>query len=117
MTRALRTRNLALLAVAAVFTVAFAIVVMPPLASRRNFDVIGALGDGFVNPFSAGYALDIFSTYTALAIWIIYEALAHKVRGGWIALVLGAVPGVAAGLVFYLIVRDRQLVTAPRPAD
>ncbi len=111
MERAARLRTLALIAVGAVFTIAFVVVVIPPMIERHGFDVIGALGDGFVNPFAAGYALDIFSSYAVLAIWVVYEAVALGVRRGWIALLLGFVPGVAVGLIAYLLIRERQVRT------
>lgn len=113
MDSAARTRNIALIAVAAIFTAAFVVVVIPPLADRRDFDVIGALGDGFVNPFAAGYALDIFFSYTVLLIWVVYEAVALRVRRGWIALILGFVPGVAVGLAAYLLIRASQVRETP----
>lgn len=108
----LRLRNAALIALSLVFLVAFAIIVVPPLAERHDFNVIAALGDGFVNPFSAGYSLDIFFTYGVLAVWVVHEAVTLQVRRGWIALLLGGL-GVVIGIAAYLIIRDRQLRTEP----
>ncbi|EPG67024.1 DUF2834 domain-containing protein [Leptospira wolffii] len=95
-----------LLSIATLFTISLAYLVTPPLS--ENFDLVGAFGGGFVNPFSSGYALDVIFTWCALAIWVLYEAKVKGIKNGWIALVLGVVPGVAAGLVFYIILREKQ---------
>ncbi|RJF87741.1 DUF2834 domain-containing protein [Oleomonas cavernae] len=89
------------------FAAAFAIVVVPPLI--ENPDIVGAAAQGFVNPYSSGYSLDVLTCWAVLAVWVIHEATARGVRHGWIALVLGVVPGVATGFAFYLLVRARQL--------
>ena len=108
----LRTRNALLAAVAVAFSIAFLAICIPPLFGRYSGDVISAAGDGFVNPMSSGYSLDTISCWAVLAIWAAYERSARGVRRGWIALLLGIVPGVAVGLASYLILRERQL----RPA-
>lgn len=89
------------------FLVVFCVVVVPPLL--RDFDVIGAFAAGFVNPYSSGYALDVIFCWCVLAVWVAYEAKVHGVRHGWVALVLGVVPGVATGFAVYLLLRRRQL--------
>lgn len=111
----LRTRNALLLAIAAAFTAAFLSICIPPLITDYGGNVIEAFGDGFVNPMSTGYSLDIFASWFVLAVWVVYERTARGVRGGWIALLLGVVPGVAVALVAYLIIRERQL-NAPAAA-
>jgi Terpene cyclase DEP1 len=80
--------------------------VLPPLVADP--DVIGALLAGFVNPYAAGYALDAITCWLILAVWVVHEARARGIRHGWIALLLGLVPGVATGLACYLIVRSMQ---------
>lgn len=85
------------------FTIAFAAVVVPPLL--QDGDVVGAFAAGFVNPYASGYALDIFFCWFVLAVWVVYEARVRKIRHGWLALVLGVVPGVATGFAFYLLLR------------
>lgn len=95
-----------LLVLAVAFTAAFVVVCIPPFL--QNPDVIGAFGAGFVNPYSSGYALDIFFTWAVLAAWVAYEAKTLGIRHGWVALVLGTVPGVAAGFAFYLLLRLKQ---------
>lgn len=89
------------------FTIAFCAICVPPL--MRDFDPVGAALDGFVNPFAAGYATDILFTYAVLAVWIFYDATVNGIRKGWIALPIGLVPGVAAGLAVYLLMRTKQL--------
>ncbi|MDD3446684.1 MAG: DUF2834 domain-containing protein, partial [Zavarzinia sp.] len=65
-------------------------------------------GQGFVNPFSTGYSLDVLTCWAVLAVWIIRDARVAGIRHGWIALVLGIVPGVAVGFAFYLWLRSRD---------
>lgn len=91
---------------AAAFSVAFAVVCLPPF--MHNPDILGAFGAGFVNPYASGYAMDTFFTWAVLAVWVVYEAKTHGIRHGWVALVAGVVPGVAAGLALYLLIRLRQ---------
>lgn len=91
---------------AGAFTVVFAALCIPPL--MENPDILGAFASGFVNPYAAGYSLDVFFTYGVLAAWVLYEAKARGIRHGWIALALGIVPGVAAGLAVYLLLRLKQ---------
>jgi hypothetical protein len=89
------------------FFVLFCIVVMPPLLAQR--DLAAALLGGFVNPYAAGYSLDTIFCWLVLACWVVYEARSLGIRRGWIALLLGLVPGVAAGFAVYLLLRSRQL--------
>lgn len=95
-----------LILIAAVFTVAFALVVVPPLA--QSGDVLGALAAGFVNPYAAGYAMDTICCWCVLALWVVHEARAKGVRHGWIAVLLGLAPGVATGFAVYLLLRMAQ---------
>lgn len=89
------------------FAVAFGILVIPPLLDSG--DVLGAFAGGFVNPYASGYALDAILTWCVLAVWVIYEAgPRRRVKHGWVALVLGVVPGVATGLAAYLLIRSRR---------
>jgi Terpene cyclase DEP1 len=88
------------------FAVAFVVVVVPPLVESR--DIVGAFAAGFVNPFSSGYALDAIICWLVLAVWVIYEAKAHGIKHGWVALLLGATPGVATGFAIYLLLRMNQ---------
>ena len=47
--------------------------------------------------------------WVILAIWVLFERQRYQVRGGWLALLLGVVPGVAVGFALYLLMRQRQL--------
>lgn len=95
-----------LLVLAVGFAVAFAVVCIPPFID--NPDIIGAFAGGFVNPYASGYAIDIFFTWAVLAVWVVYEAKAKGIRHGWVALLLGVVPGVATGFAVYLLIRLKQ---------
>lgn len=88
------------------FAAAFTAICVPPLL--RHPDVWGAAAAGFVNPFSSGYALDTIFSWCVLAVWVLYEAQTKGVRRGWVALLLGLVPGVATGWAAYLLLRLRQ---------
>ena len=92
------------------FAAAFCVVVVPPLI--QNPDIAGAFAAGFVNPYASGYALDTIFCWLVLAVWVFYEAKANHIRHGWIALVLGIVPGVATGLALYLLIRLKQAPAA-----
>ncbi|HEX4843901.1 MAG TPA: DUF2834 domain-containing protein [Limnobacter sp.] len=96
------------------FSVFFAWVVIPPLI--ENPDVWGAFAAGFVNPYSTGYSTDVIVCWFILAAWVWHEAKVHKVRHGWICLLLGVVPGVAVGFALYLLVRAKQLKTFAQQA-
>ncbi|RZL02848.1 MAG: DUF2834 domain-containing protein [Rubrivivax sp.] len=104
-----------LILIAALFTLAFVLVVVPPLAESR--DVLGAFAAGFVNPYAAGYALDTICCWCVLTAWVVHEARAHQVRHGWIAVLLGVVPGVATGFAVYLLLRLRQNVGQAASTD
>ncbi len=99
-----------LIAVIVIFTAAFMIMIVPPLL--ESGDLIGAFAAGFVNPYSSGYALDVILCWFVLALWVIKEARDDGVRHGWIALLLGVVPGVAVGFALYLLIRQQKLTPA-----
>ena len=88
------------------FALAFCWLVLPAL--WINPDIVGAFAAGFVNPFSSGYALDAIMCWLILAVWVVFEAETKAIKHGWIALLLGIVPGVATGFAAYLIMRIRQ---------
>ena len=88
------------------FAGAFAWLCIPPLI--ENPDIIGAFAAGFVNPYSSGYAIDAILCWCVLAVWVIYEATNKDIQHGWVAVLLGIVPGVATGFAIYLLIRLRQ---------
>ncbi len=96
-----------IIVVATVFTVVFCIVVVPPLVA--NPDIPGAFGAGFVNPYASGYSADVISCWVILALWVWFEAKSLSIKHGWVCLLLGVVPGVAAGFATYLLLRQNQL--------
>lgn len=93
-------------AIGGAFTLAFAVVVVPEFLRRPQ--VFDAFAAGFVNPFAAGYAMDTIACWFVLAVWVVYEAKGGGVRHGWVALVLGVMPGVAVGLAAYLLIRFKH---------
>jgi hypothetical protein len=44
-----------------------------------------------------------------LAAWVVYEKFKKGIRHGWIALLIGLVPGVATAFALYLVMRMRQM--------
>ena len=90
-----------------VFAVCFCVIVLPPLL--QSGDVIGAFAAGFVNPYSAGYSVDVIICAFILLLWVGYERSALNLRHGWVAIPLAFIPGVAVAFAYYLIVRSRQL--------
>ena len=88
------------------FAAVFGTIVIPAL--WVDGDVIGGFAAGFVNPYASGYALDAIACWCLLAAWVIYEARRYRIRGGWLALLLGVAPGVATGFALYLWLRLRQ---------
>lgn len=91
------------------FILFFCIVVVPP--QIENPDIIGAFAAGFVNPYSSGYSFDVLCCWAILLLWVIYEY--PKVKYGWFCLLIGIIPGVAAGFALYLILRTNQLKNQP----
>ena len=88
------------------FALAFALICVPPFL--ENPDLLAAAAAGFVNPYSTGYSLDAVFCWLVLTAWILYEAREKGIRHGWIAILLGMVPGVATAFAFYLWLRQRQ---------
>lgn len=96
------------------FMACFALVVGPPLL--ESGDLFAAFAAGFSNPHSSGYSEDVIACWVVLAAWVLFDARIHSVRGGWVRLVLGVVPGGVVGLSAYLIMRSRQ-ISENRRAD
>jgi len=102
-----RLYALALLAVGAGFALFFFVTMGPPFVADP--DLLGAFAAGFVNPYSTGYSVDTICCWVLLAILVVRER--GRVRGGWLCLLLGVVPGVATGLALYLYLRSRPPTT------
>ncbi len=98
------------------FAVAFCVIVLPAFVAERP-GVLAAFAAGFVNPYASGYALDAILCWCVLAVWVAYESRQYRIRHGWVALLLGMVPGVATGFAVYLLLRLRQLPPSVERAD
>ena len=88
---------------AALFALLFVVIVIPPLIGDP--DLLAAITAGFVNPYATGYSLDTIMCWVVLTTWVVYEAKTRPVKHGWIAPLLGLVPGVATGFAVYLLLR------------
>ena len=95
-----------LIAIAVGFA-AFFFITLGPLLFESP-DVISAFKAGYVNPYSSGFATDAIACWFVLTVWVIYDNRKHKIRHGWIAVLLGLVPGVATGFALYLLLRLKQ---------
>ncbi len=104
-----RSFKTGLITLAAIFTVLFVMIIGSAL---DELTLANAVDDMFANPAASGVSADVLLTYAVLALWVFYEAKTKKVRRGWIALLVGIVPGVTVGLAAYLLIRMRQ-VEAP----
>ncbi len=93
---------------ALLFAAGFAAIVLPAYLADRP-GLFAAFAGGFVNPYASGYALDAILCWWVLAVLVAHDAHAHGIRRGWIALLLGIVPGVATGFAVYLLMRSRQM--------
>ena len=86
---------------------AFFFITMGP-GFLANPDIVAAVKAGFVNPYSSGFATDAVCCWLVLAAWVVYEKFEKGMKHGWIALLLGLVPGVATGFALYLFMRMKQ---------
>jgi len=98
-----RTFRLLLVLWAALFALLFVVIVIPPLIGDPG--LLAAITAGFVNPYATGYSLDTIMCWVVLTTWVVYEAKTRPVKYGWIAPLLGLVPGVATGFAVYLLLR------------
>ncbi len=71
-------------------------------------DLVAAFKAGYVNPYSSGFATDAIACWLILICWVVYEKLQKGIKHGWLAIVLGFVPGVATGFAVYLLLRSYQ---------
>lgn len=75
------------------------------ISHPNAFDAFAA---GFVNPLASGYAMDAITCWAILAVWVLHEAKTKGIQHGWVAVVLGIAPSVAAGLAVSLLIRAKQ---------
>ncbi len=103
----MKTAYISLLGIIGTGFAAFFFITLGPLL-LGNPDVVSAFKAGYINPYSAGFATDAISCWLVLAAWIAYERFEKGVKHGWVALLLGLVPGVATGFALYLVLRMKQ---------
>lgn len=89
------------------FAAFFFITIGPLIIDHPN--IIDAFKAGYVNPYASGFSTDAIACWMVLAAWVVYEKAEKGIKHGWIALLLGLVPGVATGFAFYLIARSKQV--------
>tara|TARA_R110000868_G_scaffold330564_2_gene591525 strand:- start:579 stop:911 length:333 start_codon:yes stop_codon:yes gene_type:complete len=92
------------------FAIFFFVTLGPLLIENPN--VIEAFKAGYVNPYSSGFSTDAICCWIVLAAWVVYEKVEKAIKYGWVALLLGLVPGVATGFALYLVMRMQQINTA-----
>ena len=91
------------------FSAFFFISMGPSFIADPN--LVAAVKSGFVNPYSSGFAIDAIACWLVLAAWVIYEKFAKGIKHGWIALLIGIIPGVATAFALYLLMRMKQSET------
>ena len=96
-----------LITIGAGFAIFFFVTIGPLLIDDPN--IFEAFKAGFVNPYSSGFSADAIACWLVLAVWVIYERLQKHINHGWLALLLGLIPGVATGFALYLVLRSNQL--------
>ena len=104
----MRTIYHILLAAVGIGFALFFFITIGPLIIEDPSRIDEAIMAGFVNPFSTGYSIDAITCWVVLALWVIHEKMEKGIKHGWIALLLGLIPGVVTGFALYLILRDRQ---------
>ena len=104
----MKTAYLSFLVIVGIGFAAFFFITLGP-SLIENPDVVAAFKAGYVNPFSSGFATDAIACWLVLAAWVVYEKFEKGMKHGWIALLIGLVPGVASAFALYLVMRMRQL--------
>jgi hypothetical protein len=103
----MKTAYLSALGIIGIGFATFFFITLGPLLIE-NPDVFAAFEAGYVNPYSSGFATDAIACWLVLAAWVIYEKFEKGIKHGWIALLIGLVPGVAKAFALYLVMRMRQ---------
>lgn len=83
---------------------------MPHIIEQKDLSLV--LSSGFVNPYATGYSIDLIATWLVLIVWVVYEYKAHRIKHGWVCILLGLVPGVVVGFASYLLLRHSQMSKA-----
>ena len=106
----MKTAYLSFLGIVGIGFAAFFFITLGP-SLLENPDVFAAFKAGYVNPYSSGFATDAIACWFVLAAWVVYEKFENGIKHGWVALLIGLVPGVATAFALYLVIRMRQLET------
>jgi len=104
----MKTAYLSALGIIGIGFAAFFFITLGPLLIE-NPDVFAAFKAGYVNPYSSGFATDAVACWLVLAAWVVYEKFEKGIKHGWIALLIGLVPGVATAFALYLVMRMKQV--------
>lgn len=104
----MKTVYLSFLGIIGIGFAAFFFITMGPVFFADP-DLVAAIKAGFVNPYSSGFATDAVCCWLVLAAWVIYEKFEKGIKHGWIALLVGLVPGVATAFALYLVMRMGQV--------
>lgn len=89
------------------FTIFFFLAFLPPILTDK--DIFLVLSSGFVNPYAAGYSIDLIACWLVLIVWVWHEAAVKGTKHGWVCIILGLAPGVVVGFASYLLLRNSQL--------
>ncbi|NNU15064.1 DUF2834 domain-containing protein [Parvularcula sp. ZS-1/3] len=89
---------------------AFGVIAFIFIPSLVRGEPLAPFTDGFVNRHAATWSIDVLVTGAVIMVWIFYERARFGIRNGWIAWPLMIVPGVAAALAYYLIIRSLHFV-------
>lgn len=103
----MKTAYISILGIVGIGFGAFFFITLGPLLIESP-DAIAAFKAGYVNPYSSGFATDAIACWLVLAAWVTYEKFEKGIKHGWIALLIGLVPGVATAFALYLVMRMRQ---------
>ena len=104
----MKTAYVSFLGIMGIGFAAFFFITMGPVFFAHP-DLVAAVQSGFVNPYSSGFATDAIACWFVLAAWVIYEKFEKGIKYGWIALLIGVVPGVATAFALYLVMRMKQM--------
>lgn len=101
-----KTFKLSLVLFAAIFIAVFLFYITPN--ALADGDIIGSFAAGFVNPYAAGYSIDVIMCWFIMSAWILYERQQYGYKYGYLCIALGMMPGAAVGFALYLYLRMKQ---------
>jgi hypothetical protein len=104
-----RSFKLCLAIFAGLFLAVFLFYITPN--TLADGDIVGAFAAGFVNPYAAGYSIDVIMCWFIMSAWIVFERTQYGYKYGYLCIALGVMPGVAVGFALYLFLRMKQQAT------